>query len=397
MRKYAITVLVCLILIPVAFAQDQQNQPTGLQFSAQQILPPSISQTSTYKIADSVTVVDHQFHFNIETPYGEFPVTSIVLLEKRLSELRAIEEAIRIGDQAVAAQGAWQVVKQTPSGAGHLLSDPLGALRQAPRGFRKAAENFIDPVGRHAGSLTRRKLATNLGVDSETRNPVLKQLLDELVTRKFVGETATKFALSAAVPGLGTLSSMEETRETIALRSPHELLVEMDATLVRLGAWPAVKDEFIRNTNWTLLEKLTFMQSYQQLIGVKHADVMLYLANQDTTEADVLRRIIEVQILAGLHAQNPVESVSDAGLPVAWLKDGRIVGVFATDYLTESIEVQQIAKGFHQQYPNRQIMLISTGWVSPKAQNILDVNGITFVRANAASRVSNQQPTPIRR
>ena len=103
----------------------QQNQ-SGAQFSARQILPPAVYQASTYKVADLVTVVDHKFHFNIETPYGVFPVNGIVLFEKRLSELRAIEEAARLSNQAVAVQGAWQTVKQTPRGAGHLFSDPLG-------------------------------------------------------------------------------------------------------------------------------------------------------------------------------------------------------------------------------------------------------------------------------
>ena len=290
-----------LILTASAYGQldqpAQTSQSAGPQFSAKQILPADLIRTSTYEIADNVSVVDHKFHFDVNTSYGMFSVTSIVLLEKRLSELRAIEEATRLGDHAVAAEGAWETLKQTPRGAGHLFSDPLGALRQTPRGFRKAAANFIDPVSRHAGSLARRKLAANLGVDSETRNPVLKQMLDQLVARKFVGETTTKFALSAAVPGLGTLSSMEGLRETIALTSPHELLLEMDARLTLLGAWPTVKDEFVKNTNWTLLEKLTFVQSYQQLAGIQHADVMLYLANQDTTDAAYLSTGVGCKLL----------------------------------------------------------------------------------------------------
>ena len=376
---------------------SQLTQASGPQFSAKQILPDSVYQTSTYKISDSVSVVDHKFHFNIETKYGVFPVASIVMLEKRLSELRAIEEAARIGNQAVAVQGAWETVKQTPRGAGHLLFDPLGSLREFPRGFKNAAANFVDPVSRHAGSTAKRQLAANLGVDSETRNPVLKKMLDRLVARKFVGETATKMALSAAVPGLGTLSSMEDLHGKVASQTPHELLKAMDTQLTNLGAWPTVKNAFIQNTNWTLLEKLAYVQSYQQLAGIQHADVMLYLANSDTTEADILRRIVEIQILANLHSRSPVESVSEVGLPIAWLKDGQIVGVCSTDYLTSSTEVQQVAGGIRKQNPERAVKLISTGWVSPEAQQILDTNKITFVRQETAARMSILQPTATRR
>ena len=222
-------------------------------------------------------------------------------------------------------------------------------------------------------------------------------MLDRLVARKFVGETATKMALSAAVPGLGTLSSMEDLHEKVASQTPHELLKAMDTQLTNLGAWPTVKNAFIQNTNWTLLEKLAYVQSYQQLAGIQHADVMLYLANSDTTEADILRRIVEIQILANLHSRSPVESVSEVGLPIAWLKDGQIVGVCSTDYLTSSTEVQQVAGGIRKQNPERAVKLISTGWVSPEAQQILDTNKITFVRQETAARMSILQPTATRR
>ena len=389
MVKLSTNLFGCVVFF---LASTALGQSSDLQFSAKQILPAAIIQTATYRINDVVSVVDHQFHFNIETSYGVFSVTSIPLLEKRLSELRAIEEAVKLSGERVAAKSAWESLKQTPRGAGHLLSDPRGTLRQIPRGFERAAANFIDPVSRHAGTETHRKIAANLGVDSETRNPVLKQVIGKLATRNFVGSTATKFALSAAVPGLGTLSAMEDTRNAIATRSPHELLVEMDAELTRLGAWKPVKDAFVTNQNWTLLEKLTFMDSYRKLAGVQQPDTMIYLANQDVTESDILRRLIEIQLLANLHSVSPVKSVFEFGLPIAFLQNGEIVGIFSTDYLTNSQQAQQIASGFRQKYPSKALKLYSTGYVSPAAQQTLDANKIEFLRAGFAAQVNNNQP-----
>ena len=208
------------------------------------------------------------------------------------------------------------------------------------------AVNFADPVSRRAGTESRRKLAANLGVDSETRNPVLDHLLGQLATREMVGTSATKFALSAAIPGLGTLASMEELRTTVASKTPHELLKKMDAELTQMGTWAPVKNAFVKSRNWTLLEKFAFMQWYKQLNGVQHSDVLLYMASQDNSEADILRHLIAVRLLAELHSKNPIQSLSDAGLPVAWLKDGQIVGVCSIDYLTNAAEVQQVAMGF---------------------------------------------------
>ena len=377
--KWILSFVVCVSLLN-SVAQGQQQQ-----FNTSSILPVSILQTDTYKIADTVSVHEHRFQFNIQTRYGSFPVTGIPLLEKRLSELRAIEEASKLSNQPVAVNSAWEVLKETPRGAGHLLSDPLGTLAGVPRGIGRLALNIADPVSRHAGSESQRKLAAKLGVDSETRNPVLHQLLVQLAARDADGHTVTKFALSAAIPGLGTLSSMEELREVVATKSPHELLQQIDAELTRMGTWPPAKDAFVKSVRWTLLEKLTFMQSYKRLVGIEHSDLLLYLANQDATEADILRRLIEVRVMAELHARNPVKTISDAGLPIAWLKDGQIVGVCSIDYLTNSADVQQVAAGFRKNNPSRSISLLSAGWISPEAQKTFSDNKITFVRADFAS------------
>lgn len=387
--KRFVSFVVCMSLM-CSVAQGQQQ--TELRFTAASILPASILQTNSYRIADVVSVSEHRFQFNIETKYGTLPATGIPMLEKRLSELRAIEEASKISSQPVAAQSAWATLKRTPQGAGHLLNDPLGTLRQAPRGFKKMAANFVDPVSRRTGSDARRRLAANLAVDSETRNPVLSDLLGQLATREIVGQSATKFALGAVVPGLGTLASMEELRNTVASRSPHELLKQIDSELAQMGTWAPVKDAFVKSSNWTLLEKLTFMQSYKRLYGVQQVDLLLHLANQDGSEAAILRRLIDVQTLAELHSKNPIQSLSDTGLPIAWLKDGQIVGVCSIDYLTNSAEVQQVAAAFRKNNPDRKISLLSAGWVSPDAQKTLDANRITFVRADFAAnaKIANQ-------
>ena len=138
------------------------------------------------------------------------------------------------------------------------------------------------------------------------------------------------------------------------------------------------------------------MQSYKQLSGVEHADLLLYLANRDASESEILRRLIDVRLLADLHSKNPILTLSDAGLPVAWLKDGRIVGVCSTDYLTDTDEVQQVAKGFRENNPAKAISLLSAGWISPETQRTLENNKITFVRADfsAGATIANQSTVP---
>ena len=98
--KWTFSLAVCMSLISSMVLGQQQPE---LQFSAASILPAAILQTDNYRIADRVVVHEHQFQFNIETTYGTFPVTGIPMLEKRLSELRAIQQASKLSNQPVVA------------------------------------------------------------------------------------------------------------------------------------------------------------------------------------------------------------------------------------------------------------------------------------------------------
>ncbi len=370
-----------LILIGVLLCAElvlAQQAPKA--FDAATILPPAMLNGASYRIARELPVKDHRFQFSIETQYGTFPASGILMLERRLSELRAIDAATNMGQGAVAVNAAWETLRRTPKGAGHLLSDPLGTLSAAPTGFQRMASNVLNPTDRRFGSKTRRQLAVNLGVDPETRNPVLSDLLKQLAARQIVGTTATKFGMSAAVPGLGMLSTMEDFRDQIVAKNAHEILAEIEAELARLGVWKPARDEFVRNPRWTTLEKLSFMKFYRQIANVEHADVMVYLANRDATEADVLRRLAELRLLGQLHRTQPIAILSDGGLPVAVTRDGKIVGVCSVDYLVNTQTVQNAAVAFRKANPNRSLTLLSTGWLSPEAKQALESQQITFQR-----------------
>ena len=380
--------LICVCL--TAFTTATYGQIAPQVFETKTILPPSLIQATDFRVAPTTTVKDYEFQFNIETQYGTFPVSGIPLLEKRIVELRAIEQAISLSDKTVALNSAWATLKKTPQGAKHLLTDPKGTLAAAPRGLRRWASSIVNPVDRRVGTATKRRLAANLGVDSQTRNPVLKQLLIELSAREIIGGTATKVALGAVLPGLGSLSTAESFRQQVASRNPHELLQEINVELNQLGVYAPVREEFIASGNWTLVEKLTFLSFYRQLAGIEHADVLVYMANRDQTETDILRRLIDLRLLVELNSKSPIKTISDSGLPVAWLTNGQIVGVVAVDYLTNSVDVQNVAAGFRKANPETLITLLSTGWLSDETKQTLDSQKIEFKRVSFSDGNQNQ-------
>ena len=107
--KWMLLFAVCISLI-CATAAAQGQQQAEIRFNTASILPASILQTETYKIADTVSVDNHQFQFIVETRYGTLPVTGIPMLEKRISELRAIEQAGKISSQRIVVNSAWETL-----------------------------------------------------------------------------------------------------------------------------------------------------------------------------------------------------------------------------------------------------------------------------------------------
>ena len=380
--------MICLCL--AAATSAAYGQIANQSFETKTILPPILLQATDFRVADKATVIGYDFQFNVETNYGSFPVSGVPLLERRISELRAIEQAITLSNKTVALNSAWEALKKTPEGAGHLISDPKGTLRSVPRGLKRWAQNIVNPVDRRVGTATRRRLAANLGVDPQTRNPVLKQLLSELSVREIVGDATTKVALGAVLPGLGSLATAEQFREQVASRNPHELLQEINVELNQLGVYAPVREEFIATERWTLIEKLTFLSFYRQLAAIEQADVLINMANQDRTETDILRRLIDLQLLVELHSQSPIKTISDSGLAIAWLNNGQVVGVLSVDYLTNSVDVQNIAAGFRKANPDAPLTLLSTGWLSNEAKLTLDSQKIDFQRASFSNGNQNQ-------
>ena len=218
---------------------------------------------------------------------------------------------------------------------------------------------------------------------------MLSKLLTELSARKFVGDTATGLTLGAVLPGLGLLAPAEDFRQQVANQNPHELLQQMNVELTQLGVWPPAREEFVATNRWTLVEKLTFVNFYHQLAGIEHADVMIYLANQDQTETDILQRLISMQLLVELHSQSPIKTISNSGLPVAWLSDGQIVGVFPVDFLTNSLDVQNVAAGIRKANPETSITILSTGELSDEAKKTLDSHNIVFKQASLSNGKTN--------
>ncbi len=354
-------------------------------FSASSLLDSKILRQPSYQIDEKVPLREHRYQFQIRSQHGTFSAAGVYMLEKRLREIHAIDEVAKMADGPVVIKEALQTLRTTPDGAETLLADPVGTLKRLPRGFERLAADRLNRQDRRAGGSQFRHLALSLGVDPETRNPVLRNILSNVSQRQAIGSAASKYALGAAVPGLGLLATLENFKQTVAEKSPHEISAEVNARLFAANVWEPVGKEFAYSPRYTSMEKLAFLHYFDQLKGVEGIGLMVLKANKDSTEADILMRLAEMRLLAELHKTSTVKNVLDYGLPIAVTADDRIIGVCSVDYLLDSSSVRRSAVEFRKANPNRDLTLLTTGYPSPRAAKVFADAQIRFQRVGYAS------------
>ena len=156
------------------------GQSHGDVFHVKDILPSKIQQGPNYRIEDIVSLKGHQYVFTIDSDFGQVEADGRDVLNLRLRELKSIQAAKELAKDPHLVNGILSPLENTKTGVKLLVSQPLETIGSVPKGFGLMVNQFLDPADRHAGSLERRKLAAELDCDPETRNPVLKKLLDDM-------------------------------------------------------------------------------------------------------------------------------------------------------------------------------------------------------------------------
>jgi len=195
------------------------GQSHGDGFHVEDVLPGAVLQGQNYRIADRVTVEAYEYLFTVDSDFGQFEARGRDVLNLRLRELKSIEAAKELAKDPHLVNGILGPLENTSKGVELLIRQPLETLGSMPKGFGLMVNQFLDPADRRAGSLERRRLAGELDCDPETRNPVLKKLLDDMSLQQGGGGLLTKAAMSF-VPGLSLLPTTAEMKEMIASNPP---------------------------------------------------------------------------------------------------------------------------------------------------------------------------------
>ncbi len=377
-RTLAINAMLFTALSLSAQTTDQARQAVKEKpepppvFRIQEVLDAEIIQGPDYVIAQDVPVRGYKFLFTIRTSYGEIQAHGRNMLELRLREMYAIENARQLVKDPQLIKGIVETFKQTPSGIGIIITDPGGTLLRAPKGLKRMATNLVDRQNARAGGEERRQFAMQIGCDPETTNPVLAALLDNLAVRRSAGKVSSNLGMNLALPGLGLLSTTKDFKDQLVKQSPAETNARIESELLEMGVWQPIARQFCRERSYTTLYRLIFMNHLRALKNVTNYQYLVYRATNAYDEAEGLGMVREMQILRRLHEQHGVTQIDLQGLPVALLQDGTVVIVNASDYIYDSQELHDAIAAFRRARPNDPGIFITAGKVSPRAKKTLN-------------------------
>jgi hypothetical protein len=349
--------------------------------SVYQVLPKEILRGSNYRLAERVPVQEYQYVFTIRSDFGEITAKGRHMLGLRLRELKSIEAAKKLSKYPLIVEGILTSLRDTEKGLDLIINEPFDSIERTPEGLGLMVDQYTDPADRRAGLPTRRKMAMELDCDPETRNPVLKKLLDELTLYHLGGSLLTAGAMVfIPVPGLGVLPMTAQMKELIVNSPPSAINSQIDRELEVAGVESDTRFQFRYSSAFTTVQRLQLMEQFRALEGVRYRAALIEVAAKAHTEAEALSSIGKGKMLADIQKQQPIRLLKFVGLfPLAVLSNGTHVLICPYDYVTSTLEVGNYVDEYRASNPNVTTVLVTTGRVSPAALKKVELARIRIV------------------
>ena len=350
-------------------------------FSVHQVLPEETLRGSNYELSERVPVQEYQYVFTLTTDYGVITAQGRHMLGLRLRELKSIEAAKTVSKYPLVVDGILTPLRDTEKGLDLIINEPLESIERVPKGLELMVDQYTDPADQRAGPPARRKLAMELDCDPETRNPVLRQLLDELALHTLGGDFLTQGAMFLIpVPGLGAFALTAQMKELIVNRPPSAINNTIDRELEAAAVEKSVRLRFHDSTAFTTVQRLQLMEQFRALEGVWNRAALIEVAAQAHTEAEAMCSIRKGKMLADIHKRKPIRLLNSVGLfPLAVLNNGTCVLICPYDYVTSTQELEDYVDAYRMSNPNAAAVLVTAGRVSPAALRKVESAGIRIV------------------
>jgi hypothetical protein len=355
--------------------------PASLVFRTRDIIRPDLLRGKNYRLAEYAPLVDFNFRFEIETPWGTIPAQGMAMLDLRLRELCALEYGSRIAEKnPLFTAGFAQAICNTPQGAYIFATDPIGSVRRTAQVLKRWSLTKKSPGGCKANCEARRRLACLIGCDPETHNEPLECLLDDMTINGTGGWMTVEVGLNFGLPGLGFLPFNAEFKKIMEHRSTLEIQADLDAALIELGIPEASRTRFFASLNYTTTERMAFVYYLRKLIGIENLASLVDGAADTRNEAEALAAIRELQLIADLRHTRDLSRVTFIGVPVLTVDDGTQIIVTVADYLVETPRTAQMIAAYRNSFAAVPTKLATFGRVSAGAQKQFAAAGIDVIR-----------------
>ncbi|UCC22038.1 MAG: hypothetical protein JSW23_09565 [Planctomycetota bacterium] len=381
-------VVICIVTAAFCGCEMTPRAPAGRfrgerapAFSVNEVLPRKILRGSNYRLAEHVAVQEYQYVFTVRSDFGEITARGRHMLGLRLQELKSIENAKKLSRYPLVVDGILTPLRDSEKGLDLIINEPFESIDRAPEGLNLMVDQYMDPADRRAGSPARRKLAIELDCDPETRNPVLKHLLDELTLYVAGGSLLTQGGMSfIPVPGIGALAMTAQMKELIVNSPPSVINSKIERELEAAGVESTIRFRFRYSGAFTTLQRLQLMEQFRALEGVRNRAALIEVAANAHTEAEALSSIRKGKMLADIRKRKQIRQLKFVGLfPLAVLKNGRHVLICPYDYVTSTWEVDNCVDAYRASNPNVSTVLVTPGRVSPAVLKKLESARIRVV------------------
>ena len=367
-------------MTPSAPAGRSQGERAPV-FSADSVIATEILRGSNYRLDERVPVEEYQYVFKIRSDFGEVTARGRDMLGLRLRELKSIETAKNLSKNPRIVEGILTPLKDSGKGLDLIFNEPFESIERAPKGLELMVDQYTDPADRRAGSTSRRKLAVELDCDPETRNPVLKKLLDELTMYELGGSLLTQGAMYfIPIPGLGVFAMTAQMKELITNSPPSVINGKIDSELGAAGVESSIRSQFRKSGAFTTVQRLQLMEQFNALEGVQNRAALIEVAAKAHTEAEALSSIRKGKMLADIRKRQPIRLLKFVGMfPLAILNNETHVLICPYDYVTSTRELDIYLSAYRASNPNVTTVLVTAGQVSPAVIKKLDSARISIV------------------
>jgi len=292
---------------------------TPKMLPAKDLLPSELLKGNHYQVDAEVNTNGFENSYSITSDYGPFQALGDDMVRIRIQEIAAIVhmEAMKKSDQFTSA--AQKAVTSPLVAAGNLITNPVDTVTGIPKGAWRYVTGVVEMVRGSRGEFedsvakeligfgkAKRQLATNLGVDVYSSNPVLQRDLNSLAWAAYAGGMtiaggfiAIRAASTVASLSVTGASWVERLNKRLLDNSPEDLRQLNREQLAKMGLDGNEIDVFLRNPWYSPRHRTVLLEALSGMEKTKNRKKFITLATIAESEQDAFFFQRIAQLLRG--------------------------------------------------------------------------------------------------